>query len=90
MALHIDAVLYIQVADPYKASYGVESYRDAVINLAQTTMRSEIGKLSLDSLFEERETLNDRIMIAIEQESSEWGINSIRYEIKDIEPPTSI
>ena len=62
VALHIDGVLYIQVVDPYKASYGVESYKDAVTNLAQTTMRSEIGRLSLDSLFQERETLNDRIV----------------------------
>jgi regulator of protease activity HflC (stomatin/prohibitin superfamily) len=90
VALHIDGVLYIQVVDPEKASYGVESYKDAVINLAQTTMRSEIGKLSLDSLFEERETLNERIVSAIEKESKEWGVHSIRYEIKDIEPPTAI
>lgn len=53
-------------------------------------MRSEIGKLSLDSLFEERETLNEKIVNAIEQESSQWGIHSIRYEIKDIEAPTAI
>jgi len=66
VALHIDGVLYIQVVDPEKASYNVESYRDAIINLAQTTMRSEIGKLSLDSLFEERETLNEKIVNAIE------------------------
>jgi regulator of protease activity HflC (stomatin/prohibitin superfamily) len=90
VALHIDGVLYIQVVDPEKASYGVESYKDAVINLAQTTMRSEIGKRSLDSLFEERETLNEKIVSAIEKESQEWGVHSIRYEIKDIEPPTSI
>lgn len=87
VALHIDGVLYIQVVDPYKASYGVESYKDAVTNLAQTTMRSEIGRLSLDSLFQERETLNDRIVQAIEKESQEWGVHSIRYEIKDIEAP---
>ena len=90
VALHIDGVLYIQVVDPEKASYGVESYKDAVTNLAQTTMRSEIGKRSLDSLFEERETLNERIVSAIEKESQEWGVHSIRYEIKDIEPPTAI
>ena len=62
----------------------------AMVNLAQTTMRSEIGKLSLDSLFEEREILNQRIVAAIEKESMEWGVHSIRYEIKDIEPPTAI
>lgn len=90
VALHIDGVLYLQVIDPYKASYGVESYMKAMVNLAQTTMRSEIGKLSLDSLFEEREILNQRIVSAIEKESIEWGVHSIRYEIKDIEPPTAI
>lgn len=90
VALHIDGVLYIQVVDPEKASYGVESYKDAVTNLAQTTMRSEIGKRSLDSLFEERETLNEKIVSAIEKESQEWGVHSIRYEIKDIEPPSAI
>ncbi len=71
VALHIDGVLYIQVVDPEKASYGVESYKDAVINLAQTTMRSEIGKRSLDSLVEERERLNEKIVSAIEKESRE-------------------
>ena len=88
MALHIDGVLYIEIVDPEKASYGVENYRDAVTNLAQTTMRSEIGKMSLDSLFEERETLNEKIVSAITKESEEWGVHSIRYEIKDIEPPS--
>jgi len=63
---------------------------DAMINLAQTTMRSEIGKLSLDSLFEEREVLNTRIINSIEKESIEWGIHCVRYEIKDIEPPNNI
>lgn len=87
MALHIDGVLYIEVIDPQKASYGVENYKSAIVNLAQTTMRAEIGRLSLDSLFEERETLNKRIINAIEKESVEWGIHAIRYEIKDIEPP---
>lgn len=65
VALHIDGVLYLEVEDPYKASYGVENYYDAMTNLAQTTMRSEIGRLTFDSLFEERETLNERIVSAI-------------------------
>lgn len=68
----------------------MENYRDAVTNLAQTTMRSEIGKLSLDNLFYERENLNKKIVSAIEQESQEWGVHSIRYEIKDIETPPKI
>ena len=62
MALHIDGVLYIQIEDPYKASYGVENIYTAISNLAQTTMRSEIGKISLDNTFEERETLNAKII----------------------------
>ena len=90
VSLHIDGVLYIQVVDPYKASYNVESYREAVTNLAQTTMRSEIGKLSLDNLFSERENLNKRIVSAIQKESMEWGVQSLRYEIKDIETPPKI
>ena len=90
VSLHIDGILYIQVIDPYKASYNVENYRDAVTNLAQTTMRSEIGKLSLDTLFFERENLNKRIVEAIKIESVEWGVDSIRYEIKDIETPPKI
>lgn len=88
--LKIDGVLYVQVVDPYAASYGVERYFDAVQNLAQTTMRSEIGKLNFDKLFEERETLNERIVKEIEEESMAWGVHSIRYEIKDIEAPTAI
>ena len=83
-------MLYLQNVEPYKASYGVENYMDAMINLAQTTMRSEIGKLSLDLLFEEREILNSRIINSIEKESIEWGIHCVRYEIKDIEPPNNI
>ena len=90
VALHIDGVLYIQIEDPLKASYGVENIYAAITNLAQTTMRSEIGKLTLDKTFEERETLNDNIIKAIEKEVSDWGILALRYEIKDIEPPDAI
>jgi len=90
VALDIDGVLYLQVVDPYKASYGVEQWQQAMINLAQTTMRSEIGRLPLDSLFAEREVLNEKIVTAIEKESREWGVHSIRYEIKDIEPPEAV
>jgi len=90
VALHIDGVLYIKINDPYKASYGVEDYLFAVSQLAQTTMRSEIGKLTLDTLFEERESLNAKIVQAIEKDSEDWGITALRYEIKDIEPPSNI
>ena len=65
VALDIDGVLYLQVVDSYKASYGVEQWQQAMINLAQTTMRSEIGRLPLDSLFAEREVLNEKIVAAI-------------------------
>jgi regulator of protease activity HflC (stomatin/prohibitin superfamily) len=68
----------------------VEDYRSAIINLAQTTMRSEIGKLTLDKTFVERETLNSRIIEQIKPEADIWGIKALRYEIKDIEPPTTI
>ena len=90
VALHIDGVLYIKVEDPYKASYGVETIDSAITNLAQTTMRSEIGKLTLDKTFEEREKLNANIVEAIDKETQDWGTRCIRYEIKDIEPPNTI
>lgn len=90
VALHIDGVLYLKVEDPYKASYGVENLNNAITNLAQTTMRSEIGKLALDKTFEERDKLNERIVSAIDKETKDWGAKCIRYEIKDIEPPNNI
>jgi regulator of protease activity HflC (stomatin/prohibitin superfamily) len=90
VALHIDGILYIQIEDPYQASYNVENIYSAITNLAQTTMRSEIGKLTLDKTFEERETLNEKIITAIDTETSHWGVSALRYEIKDIEPPQNI
>eukprot|EP00345_Euplotes_harpa_P003938 CAMPEP_0168325882 /NCGR_PEP_ID=MMETSP0213-20121227/4957_1 /TAXON_ID=151035 /ORGANISM="Euplotes harpa, Strain FSP1.4" /LENGTH=275 /DNA_ID=CAMNT_0008328461 /DNA_START=209 /DNA_END=1036 /DNA_ORIENTATION=- len=90
VALHIDGVLYLKIEDPYKASYGVESITSAITNLAQTTMRSEIGKLTLDKTFEERDRLNDNIVNAIDKETQDWGARCVRYEIKDIEPPNNI
>eukprot|EP00826_Nyctotherus_ovalis_P054282 TRINITY_DN709_c0_g1_i5.p1 TRINITY_DN709_c0_g1~~TRINITY_DN709_c0_g1_i5.p1 ORF type:complete len:180 (-),score=55.41 TRINITY_DN709_c0_g1_i5:47-586(-) len=90
VTLQIDAVLFIQIVDPYKASYGVESLEDAITNLAQTTMRSEIGKLTLDKTFEERESLNHYIVNAISSEVEAWGVKCLRYEIRDIEPPFNI
>jgi len=88
--LVVDGVLYIKVLDPYKASYGVDNYRYAVTQLAQTTMRSEIGKITLDKTFEERENLNTNIVAAINEASEPWGVQVMRYEIKDIEPPRSV
>ncbi|XP_068520932.1 LOW QUALITY PROTEIN: stomatin-like protein 2, mitochondrial [Anas acuta] len=88
--LQIDGVLYLRVMDPYKASYGVEDPEYAVTQLAQTTMRSELGKLSLDRLFRERESLNANIVDAINQASDCWGIWCLRYKIKDIHVPPRV
>ncbi len=90
IGLTVDGVLYLKVIDPYKASYGVEFYVFAVTQLAQTTMRSEIGKMSLDKTFEERDTLNIAIVNAINEAAEPWGVQVLRYEIKDIEPPRSV
>jgi regulator of protease activity HflC (stomatin/prohibitin superfamily) len=90
ITLSVDGVLYLKVIDPYKASYGVEDYVFAVTQLAQTTMRSEIGKMSLDKTFEERETLNTAIVGSINEAALPWGVQVLRYEIKDITPPRSV
>lgn len=86
----VDGIIYIQVIDPYKASYNVENYKDAIVNLAQTTMRSEIGKLTLDETFEKRDEINQKVVATITKESEEWGIDLLRYEVRDIEPPNQI
>jgi regulator of protease activity HflC (stomatin/prohibitin superfamily) len=83
-------VLYFRVLDPYKATYGVDNHIFAVTQLAQTTMRSELGKMELDKTFEERSHLNNNIVHAINEASAAWGIQVMRYEIKDIVPPASI
>ncbi|KAM5193458.1 stomatin-like protein 2, mitochondrial [Mantella aurantiaca] len=90
VTLQIDGVLYLRVLDPYKASYGVEDPEYAVTQLAQTTMRSELGKLTLDKVFRERESLNANIVDAINQASDFWGIKCLRYEIKDIHVPPKV
>jgi regulator of protease activity HflC (stomatin/prohibitin superfamily) len=90
ISLMVDGVLYFRVMDPYKATYGVEDYAFAVIQLAQTTMRSELGKMELDKTFEERDILNLNIVTAINQAAGPWGIQVMRYEIKDIIPPGTI
>ncbi|XP_066458776.1 stomatin-like protein 2, mitochondrial isoform X1 [Eleutherodactylus coqui] len=90
VTLQIDGVLYLRVMDPYKASYGVEDPEYAVTQLAQTTMRSELGKLTLDKVFRERESLNSNIVDAINQASDDWGIKCLRYEIKDIHVPPKV
>ena len=90
ISLSVDGVLYFRVLDPFKATYGVDNYVFAVTQLAQTTMRSELGKMELDKTFEERDLLNTNIVAAINDASSPWGIQVLRYEIKDIVPPNSV
>ena len=90
ISLRVDGVLYFRVLDPYKATYGVENYVFAVTQLAQTTMRSELGKMELDKTFEERDVLNTNIVASINDAAGPWGIQVLRYEIKDIVPPQSV
>jgi len=88
--LGIDGVLYLRVMDPRSASYGVENLRFAITQLAQTTMRAEIGKISLDQTFESRESINAIVTNSIDEASEAWGTKVLRYEIKDISPPSTI
>jgi regulator of protease activity HflC (stomatin/prohibitin superfamily) len=90
VSLRIDGVIYVRILSPKHAAYGVQDPYYAVTQLAQTAMRSEIGKISLDRAFEERETLNTNIVKSINEASEQWGIQCMRYEIKDITPPPSI
>lgn len=90
VTINIDGVLYVKIVDPYNASYGVEDPLYAVTQLAQTMMRSELGKITLDKTFEERESLNKNIVESINQASAAWGIKCLRYEIRDITPPKSV
>lgn len=90
VTLQIDGVLYLRVIDAYKASYGVEDAEYAITQLAQTTMRSEIGKISLDTVFRERELLNFAIVEAINKAAEAWGIDCLRYEIRDMKLPNRV
>lgn len=90
IAIEIDGVLYMQVLDAKKASYGIENYYFASSQLAQTTLRSEIGKLELDKTFEERDTINANIINALDKASDPWGLKITRYEIANITPPRSV
>ncbi|MBI4829094.1 MAG: paraslipin [Nitrospinae bacterium] len=90
VTLAIDGILYVKIIDPKQASYGVTDPRYAITQLAQTTMRSEIGKIMLDKTFEERDSLNANIVSSINQASNIWGIQCLRYEIKDITPPHNV
>ncbi|GLH15162.1 Stomatin-like protein 2 [Gryllus bimaculatus] len=90
VTLSIDGVLYLRIVDPYLASYGVEDPEFAITQLAQTTMRSELGKISLDTVFRERESLNVSIVESINKASAAWGIQCLRYEIRDIKLPSRV
>jgi len=86
----VDGLLYIKVMDPYKASYGIEDYLVAAVNLAQTTVRSEVGKLTLGETFSEREKLNETIVREIDDASEPWGIKVLRYEVMNITPSVNV
>lgn len=90
ISVDIDGILYLQVIDPKKSSYGINNYQFASTQLAQTTMRSVIGKMELDKTFEERETINTSIVNAVDKASDPWGVKVTRYEVKNIIPPQSI
>lgn len=90
VVLGIDGVLYLKIMDARAASYGVENLQFAITQLAQTSMRAEIGKLSLDDTFESREVINAQVTRAIDEASESWGTKVLRYEVKDITPPSSI
>ncbi|MFC7338438.1 SPFH domain-containing protein [Haloferula chungangensis] len=90
IAIEIDGVLYMQVLDAKAASYGIENYYFAASQLAQTTLRSEIGKIELDRTFEERDTINAQVIMALDKASEPWGLKITRYEIANITPPKSV
>jgi len=90
IAIEIDGILYMQVLDPKLASYGIDNYYYAASQLAQTTLRSEIGKLELDKTFEERDTMNASVIAALDKASEPWGLKITRYEIANIKPPQSV
>ncbi|MDH3685553.1 MAG: paraslipin [Myxococcales bacterium] len=86
----VDGVLYLQVLDPQRASYGIMDYAFAISQLAQTTLRSEVGKIELDRTFEERGTINASVVSELDMASNPWGVKVLRYEIKNINPPRDV
>jgi regulator of protease activity HflC (stomatin/prohibitin superfamily) len=88
--VHVDGVLYMQVLNPQRASYGVADYLFAITQLAQTTLRSEIGKIELDRTFEERSQINLNVVTELDKATDPWGIKVLRYEIKNITPPVDV
>jgi regulator of protease activity HflC (stomatin/prohibitin superfamily) len=88
--LQVDGILYFQITDPMRASYGSSNYISAITQLAQTTLRSVIGRMELDKTFEERDHINTTIVNAIDESAANWGVKVLRYEIKDLTPPAEI
>jgi len=88
--LTVDGILYFQVTDPMRASYGSSNYIIAITQLAQTTLRSVIGRMELDKTFEEREIINSAVVQALDEAALNWGVKVLRYEIKDLTPPAEI
>lgn len=88
--LQVDGILYFQITDPMRASYGSSNYIQAITQLAQTTLRSVIGKMELDKTFEERDHINISVVSAIDESAENWGVKVLRYEIKDLTPPREI
>ena len=90
VTMEVDGVLYLQVMNARQSAYGIENYHFAASQLAQTSLRSAIGKISLDNTFEARENLNQQVVDALDEAAQNWGIKVLRYEIKDIQPPRSV
>ncbi len=88
--LQVDGILFFQVTDPMRASYGSSNYIIAITQLAQTTLRSMVGKMELDKTFEEREAINESVVAALDEAALNWGVKVLRYEIKDLTPPAEI
>jgi regulator of protease activity HflC (stomatin/prohibitin superfamily) len=90
VTLEVDGILYLQVVNSKMSAYGIDNYHFAASQLAQTSLRSAIGKITLDSTFEARETLNGQVVMALDEAATNWGIKVLRYEIKDIQPPRTV
>lgn len=90
VSVEVDGIIYLEVQDAKKAAYGIDDYFRAASQLAQTTLRSAIGKIDLDKTFEEREKINTEVIYAIDEAALSWGVKVLRYEIKDITPPVSV
>ncbi len=90
VTLEVDGILYLQVVDSKLSAYGIDNYHFAASQLAQTSLRSAIGKIELDKAFEARETLNSQVVDALDEAAENWGVKVLRYEIKDIEPPRTV